>query len=294
VNRFVGRVTAGGLFALILLALAAPVHAQLPVSPRRFVDFLDTRCYQITNQPPLNLPLRLDHLNPVLIQMGLPFENVTLTDPQQLCVPVRKNAQVIPPDTLPFIQYVDWKCYGITGPALNLPLNLTQLNPAIAALFGANVAVTVQEPQQLCVPVYKNNFVPPANVRQLVQYLDVKCYRVTGGPILSGNVNLTHLNPLLAGLPAELSTIASPAQQLCVPVMKNQQAPAAAVAPFIRFSDVLCYQATGNPLGINMQLTHLDPILIEKGLPPENVFVGNSLKLCVPVAKNGVFPPGMP
>jgi hypothetical protein len=293
-NRLVGTVTARCLFALMLLAVPVSVHAQLPASPRRFVDFLDTRCYQITNQPPLNLGLRLDHLNPVLIQMGLPFENVNLTDPQQLCVPVRKNNQVIPMDTAPFIRFVDWKCYGISGPALNLPLNLTQLNPAIAALFGANVAVTVQEPQQLCVPVYKNNFVPPANVRALVQYLDVKCYRVTGGPVLTGTVNLSHLNPLLTTLPAELSTIVSPAQQLCVPVMKNQQAPPAAVAPYIRFSDVLCYQATGNPLGLNMQLTHLDPILIEKGLPPENVFIGNSLKLCVPVAKNGMFPPGNP
>jgi len=293
-HRFIGKVTAGCLFALLLLAIPAAVHAQLPASPRRFVDFLDTRCYQITNQPPLNLALRLDHLNPVLVQMGLPFENVVLTDPQQLCVPVRKNAQVIPMDTLPFIRFVDWKCYGITGPALNLPLNLAQLNPAIAALFGANVAVTVQEPQQLCVPVFKNNFPPPANVRALVQYLDVKCYRVTGGPVLTGTVNFTHLNPLLAALPAELSTIVSPPQQLCVPVMKNQQAPPADVAPFIRFSDVLCYQATGNPLGLNMQLTHLDPLLIEKGLPPENVFVGNSLKACFPVAKNGVFPPGNP
>src|SRR5262249_3293930 len=198
----------------------------------------------------------------------------------QFGAPVRKTAQVIPPDPLPFIRYVDWKCYGITGPALNLPLNLTQLNPAIAALFGANVAVTVLEPQQLCVPVYKNNFPPPANVRALVQYLDVKCYRVTGGPALTGTVNLTHLNPLLAPLPAELSTIASPPLQLCVPVMKNQQAPPADVAPYIQYSDVLCYKASGNPLGINLQLTHLDPVLIAKGLPPENVFVGNSLKLC--------------
>src|SRR5947208_8602865 len=83
VNRFVGTVVAGCLFALMLLAIPVSVHAQLPDSPRRFVDFLDTRCYQITNQPPLNLPLRLDHLNPVLLQMGLPFEDVILQEPQQ-------------------------------------------------------------------------------------------------------------------------------------------------------------------------------------------------------------------
>src|SRR5262249_39240927 len=62
-NRFVGKVTTGGLFALMILAIPVSLHAQLPASPRRFVDFLDTRCYQIPNQPPLNLALRLDHLN---------------------------------------------------------------------------------------------------------------------------------------------------------------------------------------------------------------------------------------
>src|SRR5262249_6288203 len=111
------------------MTAVAPVHAQLPASPRRFVDFLDVRCYQITNQPPLGLGLRLDHLNPVLQQMGLPFEQVTLGSPQQLCVPVQKETNVPPSDTLPFIRFVDWKCYAISGSPINVPLTLTQLNP---------------------------------------------------------------------------------------------------------------------------------------------------------------------
>src|SRR3954454_17929348 len=101
-----------------------PGHAQLPASPRRFGDFLDVRCYQISGQPPLNVPLRLTHLNPVL--SGLPIESVTLQDPQQLCVPVRKETQTAPPDTAPFIKFVDWKCYGIDGPSVDFPLTLTQ------------------------------------------------------------------------------------------------------------------------------------------------------------------------
>src|SRR5947208_12979872 len=72
VRKFVGKILVGSLFALILVAAVAPVQAQLPASPRRFVDFLDVRCYQITNQPALNLGLRLDPLNPVSTGRGCP------------------------------------------------------------------------------------------------------------------------------------------------------------------------------------------------------------------------------
>ena len=281
------------LVVLALLVAPGVGHAQLPVSPRRFVDFLDERCYQISNQPPLNVPLRLDHLNPVLQQMGLPFENVVLGAPKQLCVPVSKNNNVAPPDTESFIQFVDWKCYGITGSALNKTLNLTHLNPVIAGFFGATQSVVVQEPQLLCVPVAKNNANIPANVLQLIRFLDVKCYRVDSSQNLSATLTLAHLNPLLSTLSRENSTIGPKPEQLCVPVTKNQQPVPTNVQQYIAFSDVLCYPATGAPLGLNLQLKHLNPVLVGMGLPVENVFIGNSLRLCVPVAKNGVLPPGI-
>ncbi|HEV7504391.1 MAG TPA: hypothetical protein VGS07_05745 [Thermoanaerobaculia bacterium] len=292
-SKLVSKAVVACLFLVTLIAISAPVRAQLPASPRRFVDNLDERCYQITDSP-LNLALRLDHLNPLFIQMQLPFENVILQDPRQLCVPVKKNNIAPPADTLPFIQYIDWKCYGIAGPALNLPLNLTQLNPVMAGLFGPNVAVTVQEPQLLCVPVAKNTANPPDKVLQLVQYLDVKCYRVTSEVNLSKKLTLSHLNPLLSTLPSEISSLGPAPQQLCVPVTKNQAPVPANVLPFIQYSDTLCYPATGAPLGQNLVLRHLNPVLIAKGVAPETVFVGNSLKLCVPVAKNGMLPPGNP
>src|SRR5882757_3863711 len=126
------RLAAKTILILAILAVPAAAFAQLPVSPRRFVDNLDVRCYQIANQPPLNVPLHLEHLNPLLIAMHRPPEDVVLGSPEQLCVPVKKNGIVPPSDTLPFIQYVDWKCYGISGPPLGVELNLTQLNPVIA------------------------------------------------------------------------------------------------------------------------------------------------------------------
>jgi hypothetical protein len=73
-------------------------------------------------------------------------------------------------------------------------------------------------------------------------------------------------------------------------VRKNGLVPPAAVLPIIQFSDVLCYQITGQPLNMTFNLTHLNPVLA--GLPVQAAFVSTSTKLCVPVAKNGSFPPG--
>jgi hypothetical protein len=288
VSKLVSK--AACLFLLTLITVPALVRAQLPVSPRRFVDNLDERCYSITDPAP-GLTLRLDHLNPLFIQMHLPFENVTLQSPQQLCVPVKKNNISPPQDTLPFIQLLDWKCYGISGSPLNIPLTLTQLNPVISGLLGSTVSVTVQEPQLLCVPVAKNNATIPPNVLALIQYLDVKCYRVTSTVNRSAPVTLTHLNPLLSTRPPEISTIGPAPQQLCVPVTKNQAVIPTSVIQYVEYSDTLCYPATGASLSQNLTLRHLNPLLTT--LPSENVFVSNSLRLCVPVAKNGMFPPGI-
>jgi len=276
------------LLGLALLALPAVVHGQpLPQSVRRFVSNLDVRCYQIPNQPPINVPLHLDHLNPVLQGLGLPPEDVILREPQQLCVPVQKNNNVPPPDVLPFLQFVDWKCYGISGPPVNVPLHLDHLNPVIAQMLGPSDDVILREPQQLCVPVAKNGNFPPPEVQRLVQFLDVKCYRVDS----NRQIQLTHLNPLFSGLPPESATFANGPLQLCVPVTKNGLLPPPDVLPFIQFSDVLCYAINGRPLNVNLRLDHLNPVLIAMGLPPEQVLVTATQKLCVPVAKNGKFPP---
>jgi hypothetical protein len=77
-------------------------------------------------------------------------------------------------------------------------------------------------------------------------------------------------------------------------VTKNQQQPPSSILPFVQFADVLCYPATGKPLNMNLTLHHLNPVLVGMGLPSETVPVTNSLQLCVPVAKNGMLPPGAP
>ncbi|HSU82983.1 MAG TPA: hypothetical protein VLR69_11225, partial [Thermoanaerobaculia bacterium] len=66
--------------------------------------------------------------------------------------------------------------------------------------------------------------------------------------------------------------------------------PPSDVLPLIQFSDVLCYPLNGLALNQKLKLTHQNPVLIGLGAQPENVFVSNSDKLCVPVAKDGSFP----
>jgi hypothetical protein len=276
-------------------AAPEPVPEPPPLPPpASFVSYLDVRCYDILDQPPLGVPLHLDHLNPLFVEMGLPPEDVVLQEPQQLCVPVVKNDNYPPPDALPFLQYVDWKCYGIEGPPLDLPLNLNHLNPVIVEMFGEEDFVWVREPQQLCVPVVKDEAFPPPEVRRLVEFLDVKCYRVESERVIGGEViQLTHLNPLFQGLPPEDTAFVGPAPtQLCVPVAKNGWYPPDDVLQIIQYSDVLCYGLEGPPLDRPLALHHLNPVLLDMGLPSEHVYVGETEELCVPVAKEGRFPPG--
>ncbi|MFL6193505.1 MAG: hypothetical protein ACJ75H_05000 [Thermoanaerobaculia bacterium] len=283
------------LLLSLLLAGASALQAQTPLpTPAQFVRFLDLRCYKIPNQPPINVPLQLDHLNPVFVAKGFPPEFVKLQEAQELCVPVRKEQQLIDPAALPFLRYADLKCYRIFGPSLDFDLILDQLNPVMYNLFGPQVKVTVREPQQLCVPVAKAGAAPPPDIARLIRWLDVKCYRIDADPFLGNRpINLTHLNPLFAGIPSEQAKILEPAPiQLCVPVAKNQTYPPDDVRRIISYSDVLCYQLAGLPLNRQLQLRHLNPVLQNMGLPLEDVFVTETTKLCVPVAKNGDFPPG--
>ncbi len=284
-------------FALIVgCALAVPLvlEAQTLPTPRDFVSNLDLRCYRLNDQPALNVPLRLDHLNPYFVQKGLPFENVVLGKPRELCVPVYKNNVQPSATSLPFVRYADLKCYDITGPSLDLDLHLDHLNPQVWPVLGPSVDGVVREPQQLCVPVRKNNQAIPAAVLQLIRWLDIKCYRFEPKVPPAGQILLRHLNPLYANIAGQqVQFLTAPNPQLCVPVMKNLQKPVPdAVLNIIQYADVLCQPVQGAAINQAVALTHLNPVLTAMGLPVENVVVGGTTELCVPVAKNGFFPPG--
>lgn len=131
-----------------------------PPEVRRLVSFIDLKCYLEAPQAPLNRTLNLRHLNPVL--GNLPAHNATVTFNRQLCVPVQKQNQAIPPDILNIIRWIDLEKWDIVVPPPTpvIQLRLHHLNPLLvnlpvepATLSGAN---------QLMLPVAKNGVIPPA------------------------------------------------------------------------------------------------------------------------------------
>jgi hypothetical protein len=211
----------------------------------------------------------------------------------------------IPPSVLP---YIDLKCYGITDPDGNplppafVPLHLDHLNPLFQELGAPPEDVLLLDPFQLCVPVAKNGVIPPPAALEFIQYIDLKCYNFETDPTPLGlPMLLTHLNPVLHELAQEAVVVQDP-QKLCVPVAKvlpdgTPFFPPPPVRQSVQFIDQKCYGITdtaGNPLppiGFPLHLDHLNPALLRWGAPPEDIFLQDPRQLCVPVAKNGVFPP---
>lgn len=152
--------------------------------------------------------------------------------------------------------------------------------------------VTVGPIQQLCTPVSKNNQVPPAEVRRVIEQIDLACYAIAptaATPSLT--LLLSQLNPVLIPLipPATVKTTVP--RQLCVPVTKNGGAPPADVLSLIRWIDVEKFDPTtlaAVPV-VPLQLRHLNPLYA--GAAPFYVQMQGPVQLGLPVAKNGNLPP---
>ncbi|SEM61707.1 hypothetical protein [Nonomuraea pusilla] len=204
--------------------LCVPVAKNQVIPPdgvAEFVKYVDLSCYRVTGAP-VNKPLVLSHLNPVL--QDLPRESVTLGAPQQLCVPVAKNGLVPPDEVLALVSHIDLECYAVTPNTLmNRKLALTQLNPVLTGKIPT-ASVQVTNARRLCVPVHKAGDTIPSEVAQLVRWLDLDMFDVVAPAITPVPLTLKHLNPVLSGLPAEKATLTA-ARQLGVPVAKNGQFP---------------------------------------------------------------------
>jgi hypothetical protein len=272
------------------LTAAAPAAAQPQVqafpSPLRFVSQLDLECFRTSPYTPPATAVVTRHLNPILA--NLPPETNVLGNREQLCVPVAKNNVQPDPETLQFIQYVDLSCYRISGAAINRQLTLRQLNPVLGTMPTRTVVLTV--PQQLCVPVFKNNLVPPDEVRKLVSYIDLKCYLEQPQTAMNRGLTLNHLNPLLTHL-ARHTVGVTFNRQLCVPVSKNNSIPSD-VLPIVQYVDLEKWDISTPALSptVNLQLTHLNPVLAH--LPTEFAVLYGGTQLLLPVAKNNLIPPG--
>lgn len=258
--------------------------------PHQLVSSLDLECYD-TPGPALNLTVTLSHLNPVLLALGLPAHNVILRELQQTCVPVAKNGVPPTPAALPFVRHVDLACYRVDAAALPSPVTLAlrHLNPVLANLPGHNVVMV--QPAQLCVPVAKNNVMPPAEVLALIRFIDLECYHVDpiGHPPFT--VKLSQLNPQLANIPAHNMSLVPAQRQLCVPVRKNGQAIPGDVLNIVRWIDLEKFLASPivSIASVAVTLRHLNPLFA--ALPQVPVTLDRAPALMVPVAKNGSPPP---
>lgn len=283
-------VLVAALAGTAIAATAAPQKSPiLPPSPLRYVSSLDLECFRTTpyTPPPLAAPIVLSHLNPVLAEQAR-WTIQSLGPRTQLCSPVAKNGQIPSEDVLDFVRYTDLSCYRITGPNINYPVKLSHLNPVLKD-FPVR-GVTLGAPEQLCVPVIKNQSVPPDEVLRFVRYIDLACFRETPQASLNTQLKLTQLNKELSDIPTTLVDVRLN-RQLCVPVRKNNQEIPDDVLKIVQYIDLEKFDiAAPTPPAVQLRLRHINPLLT--GLPIEPATLVGREQLAVPMAKNGQIPPG--
>jgi hypothetical protein len=277
---------------IVITALLHTVsaHAQAP-TPFELASQLDLECRSAQGAPPA-AELAIRQLNPVL-QGKLPDQKAQLGPLEEVCVPVAKNNSIPTEPARRIIRGVDLACYKAEAPPVDVRLVAGHLNPVLAGL--PDEAVHLVQLQQICVPVAKNGVIPPEPALSVVRHMDFGCYGLEE-PTSDANRNLllSHLNPVLIqqGLPSHAVRMER-AHQLCVPIGKNQEPIPEAVRERVRWVDFLKYRVTplAGPLAPwPLTLSHLNPLFAEK--QPFNVTLFGSPRLLVPIAKNGVIPPG--
>jgi hypothetical protein len=152
-----------------LVFLEHPAQLCLPVAKNgmlpppevlALVKFIDLECYQTDPQPHPQFTVGLTQLNPQLNVIP-PHPMALDWQQRQLCVPVRKNAQFIPPPFLNLIQWIDLEKFPADPNVQIAPVSvqLQHLNPLFANLPW--IPVVLQEAVGLLVPVAKNGAIPP-------------------------------------------------------------------------------------------------------------------------------------
>jgi hypothetical protein len=162
-NPVLGGFAAHNVVLTQAVQLCVPVSKNGVVPPPevlRLVELIDLECFKVDPVTHPTFTLNLKQFNPQL--QNIPPHNMTLvSSPRQLCVPVRKNNQQIPPDILNIVQWVDLEKFA-AQPPVNLPavnVVLKHLNPLFTTL--PSVPVVLQQASSLMVPVTKNGQGPP-------------------------------------------------------------------------------------------------------------------------------------
>lgn len=248
--RTSASIAAAGLGGLIVTgASAAPAPVDELAAPA-------LSCFD-TPGPALGLELWLTQLDPALVQLGAAPHGAVVRELVQTCVAVRRSGTPDPGDA-PAVPPVDLACYRIDAAPLPDPATLTVAHhdPLLGLLPGH--AATLVRPAELCLPVVRDDAVPPPDVRRLVQAIALECYAVES-----------------AGQ-----------RQLCLPVAKNSERIPRDVLGVIRRIGVekrASSRPAVAPPGARVVLRHLNPLLAT--LPAVPVMLDHAREQMVPVAR---------
>jgi hypothetical protein len=258
-------------------------------SPRRFASALDLECYKSEGEPPV-AELGIRQLNPVLKDV-LPNQRIHLGELERTCLPVAKNNVTPPQDVLPFERWTDLTCYRAEADPVDVPVNLKHINPVLQGIPDENVRL--KQLKSFCSPVRKNSSQLEPAIRRLVEHLDFACYEFEElTPAANRVLTLTHLNPVVRefGFPNRVIDMKR-ANQLCVPVAKNQQPVPEDVKHVVEWVDFMVYHTEPQfPVPpFPLWLTQLNPLFADA--PPTLTTLTTPNRLMVPVAKNQHLPP---
>jgi hypothetical protein len=284
----------GAASAALSLFPSNPAQAQLALAlptPLAHVSNLDVECYLPEGESqPLGEGLVINHLNPVLQDMGIGEQKIKVGKLEEVCVPVAKNGKLPPRLARRYIAYTDLACYEArSDQEMNLSLDLSHLNPVLRELGLPDEKVVLGQLEQLCTPVEKRGAPVPDPVNRLVSQVDVACYAIEGKPAEVG-LTLGHLNPLLSALPRHEVRVRK-ARHLCLPVAKDGAFPPDDVLQVVQWVDLKKYdvEADADVPPIDLVLRHLNPRF--EGLESFEVHLQRPSTLAVPVAKNKKIPP---
>lgn len=198
-----------------------------------------------------------------------------------------------PPSPFELVSQLDFECRPAQGAPPAQQIGIRQLNPVLQNRLPNQVAA-IGPLEQVCVPVAKNGQIPSPRALAIAQWSDLACYRATAAPV-NLEVNLSHLNPQLAGLPDEDVRLVG-LQQLCVPVSKNGSQLPPAIKQIVSYLDLACYELeeATPPADRTLVISHLNPVIQAMGFGNRIVDMKRAKQLCVPVAKNNEqVPPGV-
>jgi hypothetical protein len=248
----------------------------------------DLECFD-TPGAPLQLELRLSHLDPALMQLGLPAHSAVVRELVQTCVAVDRRGIPRPAAAQAAVPPVDLACYRIDTAPLreSAPLVVEHASPTLALLPGHAAALV--RPVELCLPVVRDGVAPPPDVRRLVQSIALECYAVEPGPHPAFAIGLTALDPQLAGAADRQLAVRAERRQICVPVAKNSERIPRDVLGIVQRIGVEKLSAAPRRAaapatpGARVVLRHLNPLLAT--LPAVPVVLQQASGLMVPVSR---------